>query len=143
VWIYFLPPRSNFPAKSEGARSNGFVRAHRFGELPPPSGDLRPNTHRIQTPRAGSPHHLEMPSLAVVRASNQAWKPAFRPVVVVAGGTSGVSSPSPLVKRATKSQALVPVSPPPLPNTLPQTAMLRISFSSAEIVRELILSLRA
>lgn len=30
-----------------------------------------------------------MPSLSAVRASNKAWKPAFRPVVVVAGGTSG------------------------------------------------------
>jgi hypothetical protein len=30
-----------------------------------------------------------MPSLSAVRASNQAWKPAFRPVVVVAGGTAG------------------------------------------------------
>jgi len=30
-----------------------------------------------------------MPSLAAVRASNKAWKPAFRPVVVVAGGTNG------------------------------------------------------
>jgi len=33
-----------------------------------------------------------MPSLSAVRASNQAWKPAFRPVVVVAGGTSGILS---------------------------------------------------
>lgn len=30
-----------------------------------------------------------MPSLQAVRASNQAWKPTFRPVVVVAGGTNG------------------------------------------------------
>ena len=33
-----------------------------------------------------------MPSLSAVRASNQAWKPAYRPVVVVAGGTAGAQS---------------------------------------------------
>ena len=35
--------------------------------------------------------HFTMPSLSAVKASNQAWKPAFRPVVVVAGGTNGLS----------------------------------------------------
>jgi len=33
-----------------------------------------------------------MPSLSAVRASNRAWKPAFRPVVVVAGGTNGIGA---------------------------------------------------
>lgn len=33
-----------------------------------------------------------MPPLSAVRASNQAWKPPFRPVVVVAGGTNGIGA---------------------------------------------------
>lgn len=59
------------------------------GFLAPPilRAHINPRLRPIHEGHNTSTH--TMPSLSAVKASNQAWRPAFRPVVVVAGGTNG------------------------------------------------------
>jgi hypothetical protein len=74
-----------------------------------------------------------MPSLSAVRASNQAWRPAYRPVVVVAGGTNG----SLIFNHASNSlQVSEQELPLPSQSTLLKMRMHLILLSSAAVNRE-------